>query len=113
MFAGRVSGLIADATNSPDAGHVDDRAGALLFHDLQDVLHAVENAVQVNVHDFLKFLTAEVLGQILFALNARIVQERVYAPEFVQCGFDIVLNRALIRYVRFKGNSGRCSGLPL
>jgi hypothetical protein len=73
-----------DADDPCSRRRVDDRAAALLEHPRDLVLHAQEDAPEVNVNDPVPlFLLESAVGRELLWLHASIVESKVQLPESV------------------------------
>ncbi|GAB7304365.1 hypothetical protein MAFF212519_22430 [Clavibacter michiganensis] len=116
MLRGRVAGLVADAADPADAGGVHDHAGALLAHDGEDLLEAEEHAAQVDRDDLVELRGREVLGEVLAALDAGVVEEAVDAAEALDGLAHVGVDVGLLRHVgehgedRGVGRRGRHGG---
>ena len=89
VLRGGVARLVADAADAADGRRVHDKAVALLAHDLEHLLEAEEDAAEVDGDDALELSGAEVLGQVLAALDAGVVEEAVDAAEALERRRDV------------------------
>lgn len=103
MLRGGVTGLATDAADTTDARGVHDSAAPLLTHDLQDLLEAEEDATQVDRDDTIELVGTEVLGEVLLALDAGVVEEAVDAAEGRQGLVDVALGVVLAGDIRGDG----------
>ena len=94
-----VARLVAHAAVPADRGRVDDPPVPLFVHDLQDGGHAVEHAVEVDRQHPGELGGAVVLGEVLAAFDAGVVEEPVDAPEALDGGVDVALDVVDLRDV--------------
>jgi hypothetical protein len=83
---------------------VDDAAGLLIDHTLDEGARGQEQAARIDVHDTVVFLVGRVLHRPRLRPDARIVDEDVDATERIQGHFAQTLRRLAIANVMFDGD---------
>src|SRR5699024_12818347 len=76
-----IAGLVTNAEDPTDRCGVHDRTVTLFVHLLQNILHAEEDAVEVDGHNFRELIKTEFFGEGLFALDRKSVEEAVDLTE--------------------------------
>jgi hypothetical protein len=90
---GGLAGIVPDqARTRPDSGcggDIDeDAAGALLLHLRHDLVDAVEDALDIDVHDEVEVLFCYVVVGLVAVGRASVVDDDVDFPVLVQCIFE-------------------------
>nr|WP_258069505.1 hypothetical protein [Pseudoclavibacter sp. RFBI4] len=81
-------------------GRIDDAAAAALGHDLEDMLHAEEDAAHVDGEDLLVVVDARFRERADGAFDARVVEEHVDRPERLDGLGDVALDVGLVGDIR-------------
>jgi hypothetical protein len=74
VFGGGVCGLALEALDAGARRGVDDRAAAVLEHELDLVPHAHEGAAEVDRHEAIPLVLADLGGRLDRLLDARVVE---------------------------------------